>query len=34
MTCNSLEIEYDFVVVDILAGEHKKPEYTKVSYAV
>ena len=30
MTCESLGIDYKFVVVDILACDHKKEEYTKV----
>ena len=31
MTCECLELDYNFVVVDILAGDHKKPEYAKVN---
>ncbi len=30
MTCETLQLYYNFNVVDILAGEHKTPEYAKV----
>jgi|FrelakmetLWP11LW_1041352.scaffolds.fasta_scaffold49153_1 hypothetical protein len=30
MTCECLGLDYKFVSVDILEGEHKLPEYTKV----
>ena len=30
MTCEALGIEYEFITVDLMAGEHKKPEFLKV----
>ena len=31
MTCEALKIEYEFIVVNLMAGEHMKPEYLAVS---
>ena len=30
MTCECLELDYNFNTVSLLNGEHKLPEYTKV----
>ena len=30
MTCEVLKLEYELVVVNLMAGEHMKPEYLKV----
>jgi hypothetical protein len=30
MTCEVLEIEYELVVVNLMEGEHLKPDYIKV----
>ena len=30
MTCEVLGIEYEFVVVNLMEGEHLKPDYLKV----
>ena len=30
LTCAVLGVEYEFVVVDLFAGENMKPEYLKV----
>ena len=32
MTCEALKVEYEFIVVNLMAGEHMKPEYLKVCY--
>ena len=30
MTCEALKVEYEFIVVNLMAGEHMKPDYLKV----
>ena len=32
MTCEALKVEYEFIVVNLMAGEHMKPDYLKVYY--
>ena len=32
MTCEALKVEYEFIVVNLMAGEHMKPDYLKVCY--
>jgi len=31
MTCEALKVEYEFIKVDLMAGEHMKPEYLKIN---
>ena len=31
MTCEVLGVEYEFIVVNLMTGEHLKPEYLAVS---
>jgi len=31
MTCETLKIEYEFIVVNLMAGEHMKPEYLAIN---
>jgi len=31
MTCEALKVEYEFIVVNLMAGEHMKPDYLKIN---
>ena len=31
MTCEALGIEYELITVNLMEGEHKRPEFLKVS---